>query len=184
MACTTILVGKKASYDGSTMIARNDDSGSGHFTPKKFVVVHPEEQPRTYRSELSHVEIELPDNPMRYTSMPNALKGEGVWAASGVNEAHVAMTATETITSNPRVLGADPLVEYQPAENGDQEIGVLRKKAEIRRTELLADEKDARVEVLREEPFTTAKDNLEFQVWVMRYRNGFRNRTVTMEKIE
>ena len=38
MACTTILVGKKASYDGSTMIARNDDSGSGHFTPKKFVV--------------------------------------------------------------------------------------------------------------------------------------------------
>ena len=37
MACTTILVGKKASYDGSTMIARNDDSGSGHFTPKKAV---------------------------------------------------------------------------------------------------------------------------------------------------
>mgnify|MGYP000606354436 CR=1 FL=1 len=24
MGCTTILVGKKASYDGSTMIARND----------------------------------------------------------------------------------------------------------------------------------------------------------------
>ena len=27
MPCTTILVGKKASYDGSTIIARNDDSG-------------------------------------------------------------------------------------------------------------------------------------------------------------
>ena len=50
MPCTTILVGKNATYDGSTMIARNDDSASGHFTPKKFVVVHPEEQPRTYRS--------------------------------------------------------------------------------------------------------------------------------------
>ena len=36
MGCTTILVGKKASYDGSTMIARNDDSGSGHYMPKKF----------------------------------------------------------------------------------------------------------------------------------------------------
>ena len=35
MPCTTILVGKKATYDGSTMIARNDDSGSGRFTPKK-----------------------------------------------------------------------------------------------------------------------------------------------------
>lgn len=121
MPCTTILVGKKASYDGSTMIARNDDSGSGHFTAKKFIVVHPEEQPRKYKSEISNVEIELPDNPMRYTSMPNALKGEGVWAASGVNEANVGMTATETITSNPRVLGADPLVVYQPAEDGKEE---------------------------------------------------------------
>ena len=42
MACTTILVGKKASYDGSTMIARNDDSASGHFTAKKVVVVQPQ----------------------------------------------------------------------------------------------------------------------------------------------
>ena len=107
MACTTILVGKKASYDGSTMIARNDDSGSGHFTPKKFVVIHPEEQPKTYKSVISHVTIELPDDPMRYTAVPNAVEGEGIWAAAGVNEANVAMTATETITSNPRVLGAE-----------------------------------------------------------------------------
>ena len=59
MACTTILVGKKASYDGSTMIARNDDSGSGHFTPKKFVVVQPQEQPRHYESVISHVKLSL-----------------------------------------------------------------------------------------------------------------------------
>lgn len=122
MSCTTILVGKKASYDGSTIIARNDDSGSGHFTPKKFVVVKPEDQPKTYRSVISHVEIDLPENPMRYTSVPNAVAGSGIWAASGVNEANVAMTATETITSNPRVLGADPLVIYQPSENGSKEI--------------------------------------------------------------
>ena len=112
MPCTTILVGKKASYDGSTIIARNDDSGAGHFTPKKFVVVHPEEQPRKYESVISHVEIDLPEEPMRYTSMPNVLEGKGIWAASGVNAAHVGMTATETITSNPRVLGADPAETY------------------------------------------------------------------------
>ena len=122
MPCTTILVGKKASYDGSTMIARNDDSGAGHYTSKKFVVIHPEEQPRTYKTEISHLTIELPDNPMRYTAVPNAEKGEGVWAASGVNAAQVGMTATETITSNPRVLGADPLVVYQPAEDGKEEV--------------------------------------------------------------
>ena len=122
MGCTTILVGKKATYDGSTMIARNDDSGAGHFTAKKFAVVSPEQQPKTYHSVISHAVIELPDNPMRYTAMPNAVEGEGIWAASGVNEAHVAMTATETITSNPRVLGADPLVVYQPAADGKEEI--------------------------------------------------------------
>lgn len=122
MGCTTILVGKKASYDGSTMIARNDDSGSGHFTPKKFVVISPEEQQRKYRSVLSHVEIELPGEPMRYTAMPNAVEGKGIWAAAGVNEANVAMTATETIASNPRVLGADPLVEYHPAKEGEEEL--------------------------------------------------------------
>lgn len=122
MACTTILVGKKASYDGSTMIARNDDSPSGAYMPKKFVVIHLEDQPKVYESVISHVKIELPENPMRYTAMPNAVKGEGIWAASGVNEAQVGMTATETITSNPRVLGADPLVTYQPKSDDQEEI--------------------------------------------------------------
>ena len=68
MACTTILVGKAASYDGSTMIARNDDSGSGHFTAKKFTVIHPEDLPKTYRSVLSHVEIPLPEGALRCIS--------------------------------------------------------------------------------------------------------------------
>ena len=122
MPCTTILVGKKASYDGSTMIARNDDSPSGQFTPKKFVVVHPEEQPRKYKSVLSHVEIDLPEEALRYTAVPNALEGEGIWAAHGINVAGVGMTATETITSNARVLGADPLVEYVPAKDNAEEI--------------------------------------------------------------
>lgn len=111
MPCTTIMVGKNASYDGSTLMARNEDSGSGSFTPKKFIAVNPEDQPRHYKSVISKVEIELPDNPMRYTAMPNALPDEGIWGEAGVNECNVAMSETETITSNPRVLGADPLVE-------------------------------------------------------------------------
>ena len=49
-------------------------------------------------------------------------RGRRYLAACGVNEAHVGMTATETITSNPRVLGADPLVRYQPAKDGKEEI--------------------------------------------------------------
>lgn len=111
MGCTTILVGKKASYDGSTMIARNDDSSNGKFTAKKFQVIHPENMPRIYKSVLSKFEVELPENPLQYTAMPNAVEGDGMWAAAGINIENIGMTATETITSNARVLGADPLVK-------------------------------------------------------------------------
>lgn len=115
MSCTTILVGKKASYDGSTIIARDDDSGSGRYDPKKFIAVAPQDQPRHYRSVLSHVEIDLPDNPCRYSIVPNVLPNRGILAEAGVNEHNVAMSATETIAVNERVLAADPLVELQPA---------------------------------------------------------------------
>lgn len=111
MGCTTILVGKKASYDGSTMIARNDDSSNGKFTAKKLQVIHPEDMPRIYKSVLSKFEVELPENPLQYTAMSNAVEGDGMWAAAGVNIENIGMTATETITSNARVLGADPLVK-------------------------------------------------------------------------
>ena len=115
MSCTTILVGKNASYDGSAIIARDDDSGSGRYDPKRFVAVAPDDQPRHYRSVLSHVEIELPDNPCRYTIAPNVLNNRGILAEAGANEHNVAMSATETIAVNERVLGADPMVELRPA---------------------------------------------------------------------
>lgn len=121
MSCTTLLVGKNASYDGSTMIARNEDSGSGQFNSKKFIVVNPSEQPKIYKSVISKVEIELPDNPMRYTALPNANDLAGIWACAGVNEKNVAMSATETLTSNERVLAADPLVKYIPADENQKE---------------------------------------------------------------
>lgn len=122
MPCTTILVGRNASYDGSTMIARNDDSGSGQYTPKKFVIIDKKDIVSKYISVISHVEVKLPDDPMSISAVPNAIKGDGIWAASGVNEAQVGMSATETITTNPRVLGADPLVEYQKADGDKKEI--------------------------------------------------------------
>ena len=119
MPCTTVLVGKKASNDGSTMIARTDD---GHFDVKKLIVVTPEKQPKKYRSVISHVEVDLPETPLRYTSCPNVDKKEGIWPATGMNAANVGMTATETITSNPRVLAADPLVRLQKAHGREKEI--------------------------------------------------------------
>ena len=107
MPCTTILVGKKASFDGSTMIARNDD---GFFDEKRLTVVLPKDQPRTYKSKLSRVTLTLPENPLRYTATPSVDPSQGIWGAGGINAANVAMTATETITTNSRVQAADPLL--------------------------------------------------------------------------
>ena len=122
MACTTILVGKDASYDGSTIIARNEDSANGEFCPKRFIVVKPDEQPRHYKSVLSHVEVDLPDEPLQYTAVPNADLKEGIWGEAGVNEANVAMSATETLTTNERVLGAEPEV---PGGIGEEDFLTL-----------------------------------------------------------
>ena len=119
MSCTTILVGKKASYDGSTMIARNDD---GNFEAKKLIVVTPDKKKSKYKSVISHLEIELPKNPMRYTATPSVSLERGIWAANGINEANVGMTATETLTTNPLVLGADPYVVYQERKGNRKEV--------------------------------------------------------------
>ena len=110
-SCTTILVGKNATYDGSTMMARADDSGAGRFDPRKHIIVKPSDQPRHYKSVLSKFEIDLPENPLQYTSMPkHSTKERGLWGEAGVNIKTVKVSETETITSNALVLGADPLV--------------------------------------------------------------------------
>lgn len=124
MACTTILVGKKATNDGSTMISRNDDNPAGKFHIKKYVVVQPDQTPAVYRSVISHVEIPQADRKaIRYTAMPEVdVTKAGIWASAGINADNVAMTATETITTNERVLAADPLVVYQPATDEKPEV--------------------------------------------------------------
>ncbi|KXB36163.1 putative dipeptidase B [Aerococcus christensenii] len=109
-SCTTILVGKKASLNGSTLIARNEDGGD-RPDPQRFVVVSPEDQPSSYKTFKGNITIELPECPGSYTSTPEAdVEHNGLFAGSGINQWNVAMSATETITTNPRVLAVDPYV--------------------------------------------------------------------------
>lgn len=110
--CTTILVGKKATIDGSTMIARSEDGGRT-IIPESFEVVTPEAQATSYTSVLSKQKIDEQDLAMpalRYTSAPDASGVDGIWAAAGINSENIAMTATETITTNSRIQGVDPLL--------------------------------------------------------------------------
>ena len=108
-SCTTILVGKNATFDGSTMMARDEDILQD-FNPKKHIIITPENQPRKYKSSSNNFEILLPGNPLQYSSKPDAREGSGIFGEAGINSLNVAMTASETITTNPLVLGADPFV--------------------------------------------------------------------------
>ncbi len=124
MSCTTILVGKYASYNGSTMIARNDDCAAGTYTAKHMVHVDPKDLPEVYKPVISKAEIPMPEGAMHFICVPNSdLTEEGIWAAAGVNEKNISMTATETITSNERVLAADPLWETKKTEGREEAAG-------------------------------------------------------------
>lgn len=109
-ACTTVLVGKKATIDGSTMAARNDDTFSP-LNPMKLVVYPAyHDQDSTVKSYLNHFVGQRPRDGYRYQGTPNIdLKNEGVYDESGFNEKNVGMSATESVYANERVLAYDPL---------------------------------------------------------------------------
>ncbi|WP_204122288.1 MULTISPECIES: C69 family dipeptidase [Levilactobacillus] len=121
-ACTSVLVGKAATVDGSTLIARNDDTFLP-LTPQRFYV-HPAEhdQPkRTWVSNQNGFTAPIPSDGYRYMATPNVeVDKEGVYAESGFNEKNVAMSATESVYGNPAALAFDPLVANGLAEDSLQ----------------------------------------------------------------
>ena len=67
-------------------------------------------------------------------------------------------------------------------EEADNMVKRLEQQAEKRRQELAA--QGIRAEVLREEPFTIAQDNLEFHVYLMLWETRGRERRVRIETIK
>lgn len=110
-ACTSVLVGKKASADGSTMIARNEDFKASW---PKHMVVHPHKEysePQKFVAKDNKFEWMLPKVRGKYTATPEWTDESGLIEEDGINEYGVAMSATESTYANDRVLSADPLVE-------------------------------------------------------------------------
>lgn len=108
--CTSILVGEKATADGSFLLARSADSNAlkaQHFK------IHPAKtwpEGAMYRTQDFHgataFEYPYPREAMRYTTVPNwqtQLHG-----AVGFNEAGVGITATESIFARDDALLLDP----------------------------------------------------------------------------
>lgn len=107
-ACTSILIGKNASIDGTIMIGRNEDAKA--TWPKHMVVHQHGALGKRFISKDSKFELELPTNSARYTATPEWTDKEGLFEEDGINEYDVAMSATESAYANPLVLGYDPLV--------------------------------------------------------------------------
>ncbi|QBO35197.1 C69 family dipeptidase [Periweissella cryptocerci] len=108
-ACTSILIGKDASIDGSTMIGRNEDSRAAWA---KALVVRPHEEflePQTFVSKDNGFTMELPKVRGKYTATPEWTKEFGLFEEAGINEYGVAMSATESTYTNERALAVDPL---------------------------------------------------------------------------
>lgn len=110
MGCTTVIVGKRASINNSTMIARNCDAERPDI-PVKWVVVPAKNEHQTFHSYVTGATIPLPSHALRYQMAPFVnYKKYGQFGECGINSANIAMSATESIYGNPQVLALDPLV--------------------------------------------------------------------------
>lgn len=116
-ACTSVLVGRAATRDGSVIIARNEDNVTP-CDPKTFRVVSAGAlDSQSFVSGANGFRMELPAASLRYTAMPDITPSEGLFEEAGINSAHVAMSATESAYANDIVLGYDPYVENGIAED-------------------------------------------------------------------
>ncbi len=109
--CTTVIVGRLASKNGSVIIARNCDA-EDMIVPLRFIKcpeVH--EKGRVYKSVNTGFEAPLPENALAFTMAPFLPQDNiGHFGEAGFNSENVAMSSTESIYGNDRVLALDPLV--------------------------------------------------------------------------
>ncbi|KRN95416.1 dipeptidase [Companilactobacillus kimchiensis] len=111
------MVGKKASMDGVTYIARNEDNFVANWPKRFFVQPAVKGRHETYTSPYNKLSVELPEEGYRYTSSPDANQDEGWYEEDGINEKNVGMSATESTVANEKVLAYDPLIEDGVAED-------------------------------------------------------------------
>jgi len=112
IACTTIIVGKKASANGAILIARNSDSS--HAVNAKHLIVHPSRMNlpgALYRSNANKFTYPYPERSPRYIGLPYWYAKDESFEQVGANEYGVAFSGTETIVNSDAVLKIDPYVK-------------------------------------------------------------------------
>lgn len=112
-ACTTIIVGKEATADGSIIIARNEDN-SGASDAQNIVRHAPRQEAAVFVANDNAFTWNLPPNALGYVAFPK-WQSEGrkdlSFEETGINDYGVAISATETIFNSAAVLAVDPYVQ-------------------------------------------------------------------------
>ena len=113
-ACTTIIVGREVSADGSFIFGRTVDA---HFVGQEQIDTVPaqtSDTPVVFVDDSNGFTMELPPTSCQYimTALPSGLYWE-----SALNEYNVAISATETIEPKPEALEADPYAANGIAES-------------------------------------------------------------------
>ncbi|WP_068267441.1 C69 family dipeptidase [Caviibacter abscessus] len=123
--CTTVIVGKKVTINNKTIIARNEDSHLA-INPKRLEIVKGNKiKNRKHKSVYTGVEVLLPEKSYTFTAMPDVISdtyNNGRFSEASVNEFHVAVSSTESLYGNERVLAYDPLIENGIAEDAINDI--------------------------------------------------------------
>ncbi len=115
-SCTTIVVGKHATVDGSIIIARNEDT-DGADDPQNMTRTPPRQAASLFvsnsiqNSNNNRFNWEMPPNALGYLAFPNWQslgKSSLSFEETGINDDGVAISATETIFNSEAALKADP----------------------------------------------------------------------------
>ncbi|WP_125604494.1 C69 family dipeptidase [Lapidilactobacillus bayanensis] len=106
-SCTSILIGKNATADGSVIIGRNEDSRTAWPKHLQFNT-RTTQKNAIFKSKDNKFQMALPEVAFQYSATPEWTDRYGVFAEDGINEYHVAVSATESAYGNAQVLAYDP----------------------------------------------------------------------------
>ena len=112
LACTGVYVGKEASADGTTIIARSEDISPSDYQKIHKVVPHVENQPGRVLEDINGFQMPLPATTYQYTMMSDySTAGDGVYPAVCSNEMGVSVTGTVSASPCAAWKEADSYVE-------------------------------------------------------------------------
>lgn len=113
--CTTIVVGCKATGDGSHIYARSEDFDA--MRCKNWLVFPDTDNgPEEFVADDSGFRCPLPKKRLGYTALPD-YQYHHEWGSAGFNSLGIGESSTETIFSSPKALEFDPYVKDGLAEN-------------------------------------------------------------------